>query len=50
MPSYLTGCHIPSLWLMSSKLLFRMMVLMAGRSGGDDNGNDCGIEMRLKTN
>lgn len=27
-----------------------MMVLMAGRSGGDDNGSDCGIEMRLKTN
>ena len=35
---------------MSSKLLFRMMVLMAGRSGGDDNVNDYGIEMRLKTN
>ena len=36
-------------WLMSSKL-FRTMVLMASGSGGDDNGNDCGVEMRLKTN
>ena len=35
---------------MSSRLLFRMMVLIAGRSGGDDNVNDCGIEMRLKAN
>lgn len=38
----------PLLWLMNSKLLFMMVVPMV--SVGDDNGDDCDAEMRLKTN
>lgn len=40
----------PLLWLMKTKLLFMMMMMVddCGSDDGDNNGDACGGELRLK--